>query len=94
MLTKAQIRFLQSYIPELDPDDKTLSREKFIERLSGSDFDDGSKSSISQRMIARKLKENGLLSELEIHDGHIYLMFSELGASALYDVLNKYGEEE
>lgn len=91
MLTTAQSRFLASYLPDImdEKEMDSLSRCEFVERVSGMDFDDGSPATPSYKRIAKTLLSKGMLSELTIHDGHIYLVFSDAGAHALFEIHRK-----
>lgn len=100
-LTRAQHRFLAGYLPDIthgeNSDLATAGREEFIRRVSKMDFDGCDIATKGTQRVALNLHKAGLLSNLDIHldiagGWHIYLEFSEAGATALYEIKAKNPE--
>lgn len=87
-LTKKQRAFLAGYLDDISGErNDDESREAFVERVVQMDFDDGCASKPPVHRIARNLEQKGIFAELDIHDGgHVYVVFSEAGGGALYDI--------
>lgn len=97
-LTSAQRKFLSGYLPDIlhgaNADLVNAGRAEFVRRVTDLDFDDGEAASAGAQRVARRLKEAGLLSSLDIHPGaaggeHIYLAFSTAGAQTLFELSAK-----
>ena len=94
-LTPAQRKFLAGYLPDILHGDNAdlgdVPRAEFVQRVTGMDFDDSDVATLGMRRVATRLADTGFISALDIHPDvagqpHIYLLFTETGANALFEI--------
>lgn len=96
--TPARRAFLASFAEDicaLDAGLKHADRASFVAAVVGMDFD--GQSDAGEVRVARNLLAAGLLKTLEVHgcaggQPGIYVVFSEVGASAVFDELPSLSE--
>jgi hypothetical protein len=98
ILTKPQKKFLLEYLPEICYGDnawlKDATRLEFVKKVSGMDFDDASPRSSGEVKTGMSLHKKGLLLVCDVHKNslggsHLYVEFSERGADALFELMNR-----
>lgn len=99
-LTQAQRKFLAEYIDEICYNEnaflKDAKRDVFVEHVVKMGFDDGEpRQSLGDVRVAKNLLEKGIFDDVDVHENcagqgpFLYVSFTELGAHAIFDVMNK-----